>query len=73
MPRARSYKSLDEPNVELLRERCAVETNSGVKKEIATGLALAALDSSDSKTRLDAIATLKAQRQSGCSQPAGAP
>ena len=38
---------------------CAVETNSGVKKEIATGLALAALDGSDKKARLDAIATLK--------------
>ena len=52
-------KSLDDPTVALLRERLAVETNSGVKKEIATGLALAALDGSDSKARLEAIATLK--------------
>ena len=35
-----------------------METNSSVKKEIATGLALAALDGSDTKARLDAIATL---------------
>ncbi len=52
-------KSLDEPTVGLLRERLGVETNSGVKKEIATGLALAALDGSDTKARLEAIATLK--------------
>ena len=43
----------------LLRERLGVETNSGVKKEIATGLALAALDGSDTKARLEAIATLR--------------
>jgi urea transport system permease protein len=52
-------RSLDEPTVALLRERLGVETNSAVKKEIATDLALAALDSSDSKSRLDAINTLK--------------
>jgi len=51
-------RSLDEANVALLRERLGVETNSGVKKEIVTGLALAALDDSDTKARLDAIATL---------------
>jgi urea transport system permease protein len=51
-------KSLDEPTVALLRQRLEVETNSSVKKEIATSLALAALDGSDSKARLDAIATL---------------
>ena len=33
----------------LLRERLRVEKNSGVKKEIATGLALAALDGSDTR------------------------
>ncbi len=42
-------RSLDEANVALLRERLAVETNSSVKKEIATGLALAALDGSDAR------------------------
>jgi len=51
-------KSLDEPTVALLRERLAVETNSSVKKEISTALALAALDGSDTNARLDAIATL---------------
>ncbi len=51
-------KSLDERTVALLRQRLGVETNSGVKKEIATALALAALDGSDTNARLDAIATL---------------
>ncbi len=45
--------------VQLLRERSAVETNSKVKKEIDTGLALAGLDSSDQQTRLAAISTLR--------------
>jgi urea transport system permease protein len=52
-------RSLDETTVVLLRKQLAVETNSGVKKEIATGLALAALDGTDAKERLDAIATLR--------------
>jgi urea transport system permease protein len=52
-------RSLDEPTVALLRQRSAVETNSGVKKEIATGLALAALDSADAETRLAAVSTLR--------------
>jgi urea transport system permease protein len=53
-------KSLDESNIALLRERWAVEKNSKVKKEIATGLALAALnDGSDPKALLEAIATLR--------------
>ncbi len=51
-------QSLDDPTVALLRNRLAVETNSGVKKEIATGLALAALNGSDTNARLGAIATL---------------
>jgi urea transport system permease protein len=51
-------RSLDDPTVALLRERLGLETNSGVRKEIATGLALAAMDSSDSRVRLAAIATL---------------
>src|SRR5579862_8289763 len=51
-------KSLDDPTVALLRERLGVETNAGVKKEIATGLALAALDGSESNARLEAVATL---------------
>jgi len=52
-------KSLDDQTVTLLRERMPLETNSSVKKEIATGLALAALDDSGSSARLQAIATLR--------------
>ncbi len=52
-------RSLDEGNVALLRERIDKETNSRVKEEIATGLALAALDGSDKQERLNAIATLR--------------
>jgi urea transport system permease protein len=51
-------KSLDAATVSLLQQRLAVETNSGVREEIATDLALAALDGADSKARLDAVATL---------------
>src|SRR5215467_5557701 len=43
----------------MLRERIDVEKDSRVKKEIATGLALAALDGSDEPSRLDAIATVR--------------
>ena len=52
-------RSLDDTTVALLRERLPVETNSGVRKEISTGLALAALDGSDARARLEAIATLR--------------
>ena len=52
-------RSLDETTVALLRERIGAETDAGVKKEIATGLALAALDGSDAKARLESIATLR--------------
>ena len=52
-------KSLDEATVALLRQRLDVERNSKVKSEIATSLALAALDGPDGKARLDAIATLR--------------
>jgi urea transport system permease protein len=51
-------RSLDDVTVGLLRKQLGVETNSGVRKEIATGLALAALDSSDAKARLEAVTTL---------------
>ena len=51
-------RSLDDTTVALLRERMSVETDPSVKKEIATGLALATLDGSDSKARLEAIDTL---------------
>jgi urea transport system permease protein len=52
-------RSLDEASVALLRERVGVETNGAVKDELEIGLALAALDSSDPRARLDAIATLR--------------
>ncbi|HTA41615.1 MAG TPA: urea ABC transporter permease subunit UrtB [Bryobacteraceae bacterium] len=52
-------KSLVPETVALLRQRLAVETNSSVRKEIVTGLALAALDNTDNKARLEAIKTLK--------------
>ncbi len=52
-------RSLDEASVGLLRERQAVETDPKVRKEIATALALGALNGSDAKTLLDAIATLR--------------
>jgi urea transport system permease protein len=52
-------RSLDEPTVARLRERMGVETDSGVKKEIATALALAALDGPDTTARLDAIGVLR--------------
>jgi len=51
-------RSLDETTVTILRERNAIETDPGVKKEIATGLSLATLDGTDTKARLEAIETL---------------
>jgi urea transport system permease protein len=50
--------SLDEGTVARLRERAAIETDARVKDEIEIGLALAALDSGDSRARLDGIAVL---------------
>ena len=52
-------RDLDEGNVQLLRERSNVETDPRVKKEIATALALAALNGSDEQARLSAISTLR--------------
>jgi urea transport system permease protein len=52
-------RSLDDATLTLLRERMSVEMNSSVKKEIVTGLALAALDGSDTGARLAAIDTLR--------------
>jgi urea transport system permease protein len=51
-------RSLDEPSLALLRSRVGVETNTAVKEEIQTGLALAALDGGEPTERLSAIATL---------------
>ena len=65
-------RSLDDATVALLRERLGVETNSSVKKEIATGLALAALDGSDTKARLARDRHAEPKRQPGCAEQAGA-
>lgn len=51
-------RTLDEATVDLLRERAGRETDTAVKREIETGLALAALDGGDAKSRLAAVATL---------------
>jgi urea transport system permease protein len=48
-------RSLDTASITLLRGRVGAETNPAVKEEIETGLALAALDSSDPRARLDAV------------------
>ena len=48
----------DEATLALLRERAAIETDDGVKAEIQTALALAALDGADKRARLEAIAAL---------------
>lgn len=52
-------RDLNEGNLQLLRERESVETDSRVKDEIDTGLALAALNSADAQQRLSAISTLR--------------
>jgi urea transport system permease protein len=57
-------KSLDEPTVELLRKQAAVETDSDVKYEIETALALVALDGSDRAARLAAVQTLSSRLSS---------
>ncbi len=51
-------KTLDDSTVALLQQRLMVETDSNVKKEIETALALAALDGSDQAARLGAVGTL---------------
>ena len=52
-------KSLDDDTAAMLRERLRIETDPEVRKSIATALALAALDGSDSKARLEAIQALR--------------
>jgi urea transport system permease protein len=53
-------KDLDENNVQILRARSQIETDSAVRKEITTGLALVDLNSPDAPKRLAAIETLRA-------------
>jgi urea transport system permease protein len=57
-------RSLDEPTVALLRERRVVETDTGVREAIDTGLAIADLDGSDRAARLAAIETLSSRTSS---------
>jgi len=52
-------KSLDPATVARLRQRLPLEKNAGVRQEIETGLALAALDGTDSAARLKAVAVLR--------------
>jgi len=52
-------QSLDENTLALLKDRYAVETNAAVRKELAVGLALGALDGEDAGARLKAVQTLK--------------
>jgi urea transport system permease protein len=52
-------RSLDEATLAMLRERAGIETDPSVKKAIAAGLALAALDSTDAQERLNAIEALR--------------
>jgi urea transport system permease protein len=51
-------RSLDATTLELLRERARVESDAGVQRAIATGLAMAELDEADPERRLAAVATL---------------
>jgi urea transport system permease protein len=51
-------RSLDESGAALLRARAGVETDARVNAEIDVGLALATLDGTDARKRLDAIAIL---------------
>ena len=51
-------RSLDEASVAILKQREASETDAGVKAEIQTALALAALDGTDQAVRLRAVTTL---------------
>jgi urea transport system permease protein len=54
-------RSLDASGVELLRQRKDQESDSRVRYEIETALALAALDESDSSARLAAVETLSSR------------
>jgi len=51
-------RSIDDSGIELLKQREALETDPAVRGAIASGLALAVLDSGDSAAKIAAIATL---------------
>jgi urea transport system permease protein len=57
-------RSLDDTTLDLLRRRAEAETDTAVKVEIDTGLALAALDSTEVSARLAAIKTLSSRLNS---------
>jgi urea transport system permease protein len=52
-------KNLDEGNIQLLRARGSIETDSAVKKEIVTSLSLVDLNSPDPNVRLSAVSALR--------------
>jgi len=51
-------RSLDAATIDLLRQRLPDERDTAVRRAIETGLAMAALDESDPRTRLEAVNTL---------------
>jgi urea transport system permease protein len=57
-------RSTDDAAIALLQQRQAVETDPTVKTEIETGLALGALNGSESRARVTAIGTLAKRRTS---------
>jgi urea transport system permease protein len=57
--------TLDENTTELLRHQAGVETDDGVRYQIETALAMAALDGTDRETRLAAIDTLASRLEPG--------
>jgi urea transport system permease protein len=56
-------RSLDDATVTALRAQAATESDLRVRREIDTGLALAALDGQDRTARLEAIETLSSRLQ----------
>ncbi len=54
-------RSLDDTTVDLLRQHAATETDPAVKREVETGLALAAIDDGDAAVRLRAVHTLSSR------------
>jgi len=57
-------RSLDDATVALLRQRAEIESDAGVKREIETALAFAALDGGDPAAQLAAIRTLSTRSSS---------
>jgi urea transport system permease protein len=54
-------RSLDDSSADLLRQRLAVESDPAVRRQLATGLALRALDDADAAVRLEAVGTLSSR------------